>query len=48
MSAQLLKLPRRLELEHYVTMALRKVDQVLARLEEADGDRDRSPPPRSG
>jgi hypothetical protein len=27
MSAQLLRLPRRLELEHYVTLALRKVDR---------------------
>jgi hypothetical protein len=39
MSAQVLRLPKRLELQHYVTMTLRKVDKILARLEEAYGQR---------
>jgi hypothetical protein len=38
MNAQILKLPRRLELEHYVTLKLRKVDRILARLEAGDGE----------
>jgi hypothetical protein len=41
MNAQILKLPKRLELEHYVTVALRKVDRILARLEDGDGQRER-------
>jgi hypothetical protein len=41
MNAQILKIPRRLELEHYVTVALRKADRILARLEAGDdGQRD--------
>lgn len=42
MNAQVLRLPRRLELQHYVELALRRVDLILARLEkDDDGQRER-------
>jgi hypothetical protein len=42
MNAQILKIPRRLDLEHYVSLKLRAVDRILERVErDDDGHRER-------